>query len=71
MDGDTQFTALCAVADVSDDAPVRVAAGHTAFAVFQSATGTTSRRMPAPLCSIPLRVWDARVIDDRYVTTGM
>jgi hypothetical protein len=67
MDGDTQFTALCAVADVSDGAPVRVAAEHTAFAVFQSATGTTSRRMPASQWTIPLRGWNAHVIDDRYV----
>jgi nitrite reductase/ring-hydroxylating ferredoxin subunit len=35
MSEDTQFTALCAAADIEDDTPVRVAAYNTAFAVFR------------------------------------
>ena len=35
MPDDTQLTALCAAADVDDDAPVRVEAFGTAFAVFR------------------------------------
>jgi nitrite reductase/ring-hydroxylating ferredoxin subunit len=35
MPDDTQLTALCAAADVDDDAPLRVAGHGTAFAVFR------------------------------------
>jgi nitrite reductase/ring-hydroxylating ferredoxin subunit len=98
MPDDVQLTVLCAAADVGDDAPVRVAAGDTAFAVFRVAgrhyvtqdacthgPGSLAEgfvdgeevecpfhqgrfhiptgRPRAPPCTIPLRVWDARVID--------
>jgi nitrite reductase/ring-hydroxylating ferredoxin subunit len=98
MSDDTQLTVLCAVADVADDAPLRVATCGMVFAVFavggrhfvtqdacthgpgslsegfvdgeevecpfhQGRFHISSGRPSAPPCTIPLRVWDARVVD--------
>jgi nitrite reductase/ring-hydroxylating ferredoxin subunit len=92
------LTALCTVADVGQDAPVRVAIGGRAFAVFriggrhyvtqdacthgpgslsegfvdgeeiecpfhQGRFHIPSGRPSAPPCTIPLRVWNAQVVD--------
>jgi nitrite reductase/ring-hydroxylating ferredoxin subunit len=98
MSDDAQLTALCATADIDDDAPLRVAARGTAFAVFrvgdrhyvtqdacthgpgslaegfvdgdevecpfhQGRFHIPTGRPTAPPCTVPLRTWEAHVID--------